>query len=436
MSPPLRRRYSATSLSPHSSPSHRSPPRKRLEVEFKPTFDVRPKDWKGNDDLLFDGLFDSVYSLWLQNSRDVLHLAFRHDSWSSKFIDLGFSLSVISLIQKVLDELEACYSSAMVWNVLQLETVGTVATLVLWAEVMHHSHKFIEYGKTKDADGDKIDEVESSNGREDTPCPIQTMSNTISSGNDDADLGGGEPVEDEKGCGGGPGEDDGNRGTEGYGGEGKDGGNGGAGGDGGEGEDGGKSNEDGEGESDSDDDDASDTTKRFVFLRKIDQSAKDLGIVIHFLGNSGIEHDPSFIPSFNILPEPASESNILFHGSGIVNGPARLFSKLSSFLSYGPIIMEGDIPTLKSSYLSTLPAVYYSSSLTYARLWPILKLGLSQYRLIDPIPQEVSLIAISRVSGTVLNGEVPSVKTARISQDNRGLAAKASSSNYMSLTFD
>jgi hypothetical protein len=111
-----------TSISPNSSPSHRSPPRKRLESEFKPTFEVKPKNWKDNDDLIFEGLFDSIYRFWLQNSLDVLHIAFLHDTWSSKFIDLGFSLGVISFLQKALDQLEERYSSATVWDILQLET--------------------------------------------------------------------------------------------------------------------------------------------------------------------------------------------------------------------------------------------------------------------------------------------------------------------------
>ena len=64
-----------------------------------------------------------------------------------------------------------------------------------------------------------------------------------------------------------------------------------------------------------------------------------------------------------------------------------------------------------------------------------MQLGLSRYRLINTIPDETSLIVISRVSGAVLNGEIPSINTARISQNKSELAAKASFSSCRSLTF-
>src|SRR5277367_3300657 len=122
----LSRRYSVTSISPNSSPSSQSPPRKRLQSEFKPTFEIQPKDWHGSEDLIFGGLVDSVRRFWLQSCLHILHAPFLHDTWSSKFIDLGFSLHIISLLQKALDQLEERYSSTVVWNILQVESVGNV----------------------------------------------------------------------------------------------------------------------------------------------------------------------------------------------------------------------------------------------------------------------------------------------------------------------
>ena len=423
---PLRRRDSVTSISPNSSPSHRSPPRKRLQSEFKPSFDITPENWHQSDDLVFDGLVDSIYRCWLQNCRHLLYVPFRRDTWSSNFFDLGFGINIITLLKKTLDQLEERYSSVVVWDVLQVETVANIATMILNVEVMHYSDKSMEYRKTKEEDEDETDTTESSDEREDTPCPIRPpiMSTNFNTGEGGGgDVGAGESMEEEVECGEENGADGGNRGDE---------------GDrmGGSGDDTEKSKEqDGSRNRKSDDDKTADTAI-LDYIRKTDRRAKDLGITIHFLGNPGITNDPSFLPSFDVLAEPAPEIVFLFHGSSLTALPSDLFSTLDSFLVNGPIIMRAPSAIAKSSYLSTQPAIYYSTSLTYARLWPVLKLGLSRYRHIDPIPEEVSLIAISRVSGAVLNGGTPSIKSARISQNDSHLAAKASSSSYSPLVFE
>src|SRR5436189_314021 len=134
--PPLRRRYSVTSISPNSSPSHSPPSKKRLQSEFMPTFEIRPKNWNQSEDLIFDGLVDGTYRFWFQNCRHILGIPFLHDSWSSNFIDLGFSLNIVSLLQQALRRLEDRYSSSVVWDVMQLETVGRMAVMILEAEVI------------------------------------------------------------------------------------------------------------------------------------------------------------------------------------------------------------------------------------------------------------------------------------------------------------
>jgi hypothetical protein len=96
------------------------------------------------------------------------------------------------------------------------------------------------------------------------------------------------------------------------------------------------SEQDGEGERDKDDEKTPDTAKR----------------TIHFLGNPGITHDPSFMPSLNVLPELAPETNTLFHGSNVINRLNGLILTLDSFPNYGPIIMRGSSLILEQSYLS------------------------------------------------------------------------------------
>ena len=113
----------------------------------------------------------------------------------------------------------------------------------------------------------------------------------------------------------------------------------------------------------------------------------------------------------------------------------NLYSTLDSFIGNGPLIRLVTTSVPKFSYLSRQPAVYYSTSLVYGRLWPKLKKEFADYRRIESIGTEYSLIAVSKTPGDVFNGKIDGVTCGRINQRDTNLAKNASSSVRPSLIF-
>src|SRR5436190_7667534 len=212
---------------------------------------------------------------------------------------------------------------------MQLETVGRMAVMILEAEVMHHSYKIIRYRKKKDEDEDETGTGESSDERDDTPCPTQPViisTNLHTGEGSGGDVGPNESIEEEAEHGGEHGEREGNEGLEGNESDGNGGYDSDATGDSeGDSE---KSNEQ-DSSSGRGNDETANAAKSSMFLYYVsetDRHAKDLGITLHFVGNPGISNDPSFLPPFNVLSEPAPETVILFHGSSVIPCPPHLFS--------------------------------------------------------------------------------------------------------------
>jgi hypothetical protein len=106
-----------------------------------------------------------------------------------------------------------------------------------------------------------------------------------------------------------------------------------------------------------------------------------------------------------------------------------------SFLTNGPIIMPSTSPVPKFSCLSRQPAVYYSPSVVYGRLWPKFKKTFANYRRITKLGTEYTLIAVSKVSGDTFNGN-GGVMCARLPQTDTTLAKNASPLRLRSLPFE
>jgi hypothetical protein len=176
---------------------------------------------------------------------------------------------------------------------------------------------------------------------------------------------------------------------------------------------------------------------RLSYLHDLHTAATDAGVTIFFLGNPAMTLNPSFTPPFSSIPAPAPDRYTLYHGCAVHKDIDDLVSRLGSFVQMRPIIMLPTNPAeTKPSYLSTRPAVYYSSSITYARLWPVLKDGLNSYRQIKVLGREFSIIAVSELQGEGLNGRIKDLKCARIPQNDPLLAKRTSSSNFRQLMLE
>src|SRR5271169_1691059 len=172
----MRRRYSVTSISPHSSPSQQSPPCKKLQTDFYPSFTINPPKMNSNDDSVFDGLYESISRTWADHYDNILKAPFRLETWKSNFETLGVSKGVITMIQIRIDELELEYTSSLVWKFFEMESTGNLASMVLEIEVQEFSYtKMRLRGNVTDEEDDEETDEE----REDTPCPIGSQGQTF-----------------------------------------------------------------------------------------------------------------------------------------------------------------------------------------------------------------------------------------------------------------
>ena len=167
----MRRRHSVTSISPGSSPSQSSPPQKKLQTDFKPSFTINPSELTYDDLDVFEGFSSIVAQTWTDHHQNVIRKAFTKDSWSSAFRILGISDDVIAMISRRLEEMETQYTSELVWTILGMESIGTLALMVLEIEVYNYSMRKLQVRGAEEASEDS-DADSSSLQRPDTPSPM------------------------------------------------------------------------------------------------------------------------------------------------------------------------------------------------------------------------------------------------------------------------
>jgi hypothetical protein len=384
-----------------------------------------------NDDSVFDGLYESISRTWADHYDNILKAPFRLETWKSNFETLGVSKGVITMIQIRIDELELEYTSSLVWKIFEMESTGNLASMVLDIELQEFSYARM---RLRGNDTDEENDEETDEEREDTPCPTGSQGQTFmamesSTSDEMGDIGNSEELNEEQ---------DRNNGGEDANGFREDNSSGAQGG----GDDLGDSNEE---ESEDENEESSSEKTRTVesdhqfrkFIIATDRHAKQRRITIHFLGNPPLTSIPEFLPPLEAIDNPAQENIHLFHGCPVMETTSdNLNTILNSFLTNGPIIFTNLSSIAKPSYLSRKPAVYYSTSIAYGRIWPQLKKGFATYRQIRKLGTEFTLIAVSKVSRDVFNGNMADVMCARIPQSNPDLAKKASSSDPCSLMFE
>ena len=335
------------------------------------------------------------------------------------------------MIQIRLDELELEYTPSLVWKLFGMESTGNLASMVLEIEVYEFSYAKMRLKGNVTDEGDEDDTDEE---RDVTPCPTGSQSHIImakesSTSNEMGDIGNSEEMNEDQ---------DKNNGGEDANSFQGDGGSGAQGGedDLGDSDDG--ESEDGNDESSSEKAGTTDSDRKFrKFIVDTDRHAKQRGITIHFLGNPPLTSVPEFLPPLAAIDNPAQANIQLFHGCPVMETTSdNLNTILDSFLTNGPIIFTNISRIAKPSYLSRKPAVYYSTSVAYGRLWPKLKEGFSTYRRIRKLGTEFTLIAVSKVCGDVFNGNITDIMCARIPQSHRDLAKTASSSDLCPLMFE
>jgi hypothetical protein len=140
-----------------------------MQKSFQAAFTINPTSSTllASDDI-FEGLVENVSRAWNEHNLSTLASPFRQDSWRTDFSTLGIELEVQELFESRLNYLQYTFGAELVWDVLQTETVGVFAMIVLETEVEHFSSRQVFYNRNKI----NFDSEEDSDfSREGTPSP-------------------------------------------------------------------------------------------------------------------------------------------------------------------------------------------------------------------------------------------------------------------------
>lgn len=147
-----------------------------------------------------------------------------------------------------------------------------------------------------------------------------------------------------------------------------------------------------------------------------DRHTKQRKITSHFLRNLPLTFAPKFLPSLSAINNPAQANIQLFHGC--------------------PVMRATSTPSPIHSSLTVQTHRYYSTSVVYGRLWPKLEGRFYTYQRIRKLGTEFTLIAVSKASGDVFNGNTTDIMCIRIPQSERDLARATSPSDLCPLMFE
>ena len=79
-------------------------------------------------------MYDSIVQTWEHENEDMFKKPFDHDSWTDDFIILGFNSTALSAFNSFLQREHRLFGRELVEMILSYETVGYLASLMLWGE--------------------------------------------------------------------------------------------------------------------------------------------------------------------------------------------------------------------------------------------------------------------------------------------------------------
>ena len=156
--PTTRRRHSVTSLSTSSSPTLQAPPLKRARIdqvsattnstkvlkqltkpEIENDLDIKPPNFSIQEGELWDDLFD--VQVWQSENKATFEKSVDIETWTDDFIILGFSSNALSAFHTIIQRAYISFGPELVNMILQYETVGNIASLMVWGDVMEYSRR-------------------------------------------------------------------------------------------------------------------------------------------------------------------------------------------------------------------------------------------------------------------------------------------------------
>ena len=348
----------------------------------EPELLVRPIGWEMEEDELWDDLFDSISQEWRANSEPIMEKPFSFDSWVEDFVSLGFYSLALSAFEKISRKLFEEFGHEIIYGIMENETVGVIAELLLLGEVEHYStmktttvNQETVAGMQNQGSADAVEDNRAAGGE-------STISNALSL----------NPRKTEK-------DDD-------------------------------EEPEDNHPDTIQTKDESQKNALVYpAWLHQLHERAQEKSIELIF-SNSDITRSEqarylsSFIEwnsSISQLTTPA------YHGCYIP--PRLLRNNVSTFLNDGVLAYPN-----RRGYFCVTEAAYYTNSLAYARVWPVIKNNLRGWRQLDSLPAPSILIVVSEPLVSVVSGQSDEFTTTIIPQDRSDAAAQVPPSFSPSLT--
>ena len=348
-------------------------------TELQPVIalDIKPMNWEIEEGELWDDMFDSMVQIWQQDNNNIFDKDFDINSWLDDFIMLGFNPIALSGFQAVLQCLYKSFGHEVVNLIMSYESVGEIASLMLWGEVSDYSKRHNE----------SVKEVERSKESTNTSVMVDSSECTQGQGaratsrvdqyrqHDDDEQASQNPPSSEK------------------------------------------------------PDSPHESLIYPPWLTRLHLLAQEKSIELLFTNRDLIENGGhSFAQFVNWSSNITAAMTPAYHGCVV---PKDSFLDIfSSFITNG---VQAWVD--RRGYYSVTRATYWTNSIQYARIWPIMKSNLQEWRHLENLPQPSILIVVSEPAVVDLIGDSTNLNTVVIPQEDIAKATAVCRSYSPLLTF-
>lgn len=101
--------------------------------------DIKPPNFSIQEGELWDDLFD--VQVWQSENKATFEKSVDIETWTDDFIILGFSSNALSAFHTIIQRAYISFGPELVNMILQYETVGNIASLMVWGDVMEYSRR-------------------------------------------------------------------------------------------------------------------------------------------------------------------------------------------------------------------------------------------------------------------------------------------------------
>jgi len=101
--------------------------------------DIKPPNFSIQEGELWDDRFD--VQVWQSENKATFEKSVDIETWTDDFIILGFSSNALSAFHTIIQRAYISFGPELVNMILQYETVGNIASLMVWGDVMEYSRR-------------------------------------------------------------------------------------------------------------------------------------------------------------------------------------------------------------------------------------------------------------------------------------------------------